>query len=112
MNADDGRVIIETFNQKFAQSLKPRVEFVVVPAMVYLESFNKAGAYLNEGTTLNETFVREIESRVSEVGINRFILVDTNPEDPMHFLKTSYIDQTDSKLKNGKTHIKDRKSVV
>ena len=42
MNADDGRVIIETFNQKFAQSLKPRTEFIVVPAMVYLESFNKA----------------------------------------------------------------------
>ena len=68
--------------------------------------FTSAGAYLNEGTTLNETFVREIESRVSEVGINRFILVDTNPENPMHFLKTSYIDQSGSVLNNGKTHIK------
>ena len=68
--------------------------------------FTAAGAYLNEGTTLNETFVREIESRVSEIGINRFILVDTNPENPMHFLKTSYIDQSGSVLNNGKTHIK------
>lgn len=68
--------------------------------------FTAAGAYLNEGTTLNEMFVREIESRVSEVGIDRFILVDTNPENPMHFLKKSYIDQDNKKLSNGKTQIK------
>ena len=71
-----------------------------------VRGFTVAGAYLNEGTTLNEMFVREVESRVSQIGIDRFILVDTNPENPIHFLKTSYIDKSDAKLSSGKTQVK------
>lgn len=42
MSADADVGIFETFDQKTAQSFKPRVGFIVAPSQMYLESFNKA----------------------------------------------------------------------
>lgn len=47
--------------------------------------FTSAGAFLNEGTALHNTFIKEVFSRCSYKGAR--ILVDTNPENPMHPVK-------------------------
>lgn len=53
------------------------------------------GAYINEGSTaVNEVF-KEILNRCSGEGAR--ILVDTNPDHPLHWLKTDYIDRADGK---------------
>ncbi|MFL0365369.1 PBSX family phage terminase large subunit [Pseudobacillus sp. 179-B 2D1 NHS] len=66
--------------------------------------FTAAGALLNEGTALHDTFVKEVISRCSYPGAR--VLIDTNPENPAHFVKTDYIDKDGQKLKNGKINIK------
>lgn len=66
--------------------------------------FTAAGALLNEGTALHDMFVKEIISRCSYPGAR--VLIDTNPENPAHFVKTDYIDKDGQKLKNGKLNIK------
>lgn len=43
------------------------------------------GAYINEGTVANEEVFNEIKSRCSGEGAR--ILVDTNPDQPEHWLK-------------------------
>ncbi|WP_203364736.1 PBSX family phage terminase large subunit, partial [Bacillus sp. REN10] len=66
--------------------------------------FTAAGALLNEGTALHDTFVKEVISRCYYPGAR--VLIDTNPENPAHFVKTDYIDKDGQKLKNGKLNIK------
>jgi PBSX family phage terminase large subunit len=55
--------------------------------------FTSAGAFLNEGTALHESFIHEIFTRCSFEGSRIFI--DTNPENPQHYLKLNYIDKAD-----------------
>ena len=66
--------------------------------------FTAAGALLNEGTALDDKFVKEVISRCSYKGAR--VLIDTNPENPMHFVKTDYIDKDGQRLKNGRLNIK------
>lgn len=54
------------------------------------------GAYINEGTMANEEVFNEIKARCSGEGAR--ILVDTNPDQPEHWLKTNYIDKSDGKV--------------
>lgn len=51
------------------------------------------GAYINEGTMANEEVFNEIKSRCSATGAR--ILIDTNPDNPEHWLKVNYIDKAD-----------------
>lgn len=69
-----------------------------------VRGFTAAGAFLNEGTALHETFVREVQSRCSYPGAR--IYIDTNPENPAHFIKTSYIDKDGQLLDSGNVNIR------
>lgn len=69
-----------------------------------IRGFTSAGAFLNEGTALHDTFVKEAISRCSYQGARIFI--DTNPENPMHSVKRDYIDKNGQRLKNGQLNIK------
>lgn len=69
-----------------------------------VRGFTSAGALLNEGTALHDSFVKEVISRCSYPGAR--ILIDTNPENPMHPVKTDYIDKSGDRLENGRLNIK------
>ena len=66
--------------------------------------FTAYGCLLNEGTSLNDMFVKECISRCS--GENARIYIDTNPENPTHFVKKDYINKSGEKLDNGQLNIK------
>ena len=66
--------------------------------------FTSYGAFLNEATTLHDTFVKEAISRCSGEGAR--IYMDTNPENPTHTVKTDYVDQDGQRLSNGQLNIK------
>lgn len=66
--------------------------------------FTAAGAFLNEGTALHDTFVKEVISRCSYKGAR--IIIDTNPENPAHSVKTDYIDKDGQTLDNGRLNIR------
>lgn len=66
--------------------------------------FTSAGAFLNEGTALHDMFIKEVFSRCSYPGAR--ILIDTNPENPMHPVKKDYIDKSGQLLSNGRLNIK------
>ena len=51
------------------------------------------GAFINEGTMANREVFDEIVSRCSAGSAK--VLVDTNPGDPLHWLKVDYIDKAD-----------------
>lgn len=51
------------------------------------------GAYINEGTMAKEEVFDEIKSRCSGEGAR--MLIDTNPDNPEHWLKKNYIDEAD-----------------
>ena len=53
------------------------------------------GAFINEATMANREVFDEIISRCSAKGSR--ILADTNPADPLHWLKVDYIDKADKK---------------
>jgi len=53
------------------------------------------GAFINEATMANREVFDEIISRCSGPGAR--ILSDTNPADPLHWLKCDYIDKADGK---------------
>lgn len=53
------------------------------------------GAYINEGTVANQEVFNEIKSRCSG-GVAR-LLIDTNPDNPMHWLKQDFINRADGK---------------
>lgn len=65
--------------------------------------FTAAGAFLNEGTALHDSFVKEVFNRCSYDGARIFI--DTNPDNPMHPIKTDYIDNAWDRLSTGHLHI-------
>ena len=69
-----------------------------------VRGFTAAGAFLNEGTALHDVFVKEVISRCSYEGARIFI--DTNPENPMHPIKTDYIDKDGQMLSDGHLNIK------
>lgn len=66
--------------------------------------FTAAGALLNEGTALHDSFVKEVISRCSYK--DAMILMDTNPENPTHTVKKHYIDQDGQTLDNGRLNIR------
>lgn len=66
--------------------------------------FTAAGALLNEGTALHDSFVKEVISRCSYKGAR--VLIDTNPENPAHSVKTDYIDKDGQELDNGRLNIR------
>ncbi|MGL4998554.1 MAG: PBSX family phage terminase large subunit [Cetobacterium sp.] len=68
-----------------------------------VRGFTAYGCLLNEGTALNDMYLKEVISRCSGEGAR--ILIDTNPENPMHPVKTDYIDKTGQILENGKLNI-------
>ena len=68
-----------------------------------VRGFTAQGAFLNEATALHETFVREVISRCSLP--NSFVYMDTNPINPLHFVKTSFIDLSGQRLENGQLNI-------
>lgn len=69
-----------------------------------VRGFTSYGAMLNEATTLHNSYVKEVFSRCSGAGAR--IYMDTNPENPIHPVKTDYIDKDGDKLPNGKLNIK------
>ncbi len=66
--------------------------------------FTSAGAFLNEATALHDSFVKEVISRCSYKGA--VVMLDTNPENPMHTVKTDYIDKDGQMLKSGRLNIR------
>lgn len=59
--------------------------------------FTAYGSYINEATLGVEPVFQEILQRCSMPGSR--IIVDTNPDNPQHWLKTDYIDKQDPKMK-------------
>lgn len=53
------------------------------------------GAYINEATMARQEVFDEIKSRCSGSGAR--MLIDTNPDNPEHWLKKDYIDKADGK---------------
>lgn len=66
--------------------------------------FTAAGALLNEGTALHDTFIKEVVSRCSYKGAK--IIMDTNPENPAHPVKVDYIDKDGQRLPSGRLNIR------
>lgn len=69
-----------------------------------VRGFTAAGAFLNEGTALHNDFVKEVISRCSYPGARIFI--DTNPENPQHYVKTDYVDKDGQRLSSGRVNIR------
>ena len=69
-----------------------------------LRGFTSAGAFLNEATTLHNTFIKEAISRCSYEGAR--IYMDTNPENPTHTVKTDYVDKDGQLLSTGQVNIR------
>ena len=69
-----------------------------------VRGFTSYGAFLNEATTLHDSFVKECISRCSGEGAR--IYMDTNPENPTHTVKIDYIDKSGQRLENGQLNIK------
>ena len=69
-----------------------------------MRGFTSYGAFLNEATTLHDSFVKEAISRCSGNGAR--IYMDTNPENPTHTVKTDYVDKDGQLLSNGQLNIK------
>lgn len=70
-----------------------------------VRGFTAYGCLLNEGTALNKIFVQECISRCSGEGARIFI--DTNPENPFHYIKTDYIDKSGELLESGQPNIQE-----
>lgn len=68
-----------------------------------VRGFTAAGAFINEATTLHDTFIKEVISRCSYKGAR--IFMDTNTENPMHPIKVDYIDNAGQRLSNGQLNI-------
>ena len=69
-----------------------------------MRGFTSYGAFLNEATTLHDSFIKEAISRCSGEGAR--IYMDTNPENPTHTVKVDYVDKDGQKLSNGQLNIK------
>ncbi len=68
-----------------------------------VRGFTATGALLNEATALHNTFVKECIARCSDAGA--VIYMDTNPDNPTHFVKTDYVDKSGTRFKSGKLNI-------
>ncbi len=68
-----------------------------------VRGFTSYGALLNEGTALHDKYIKEVISRCSGEGAR--ILIDTNPENPSHTIKTDYVDKSGQLLDSGKLNI-------
>jgi PBSX family phage terminase large subunit len=56
------------------------------------------GAYVNEGTKANDEVLKQIIKRCSgDMNFKTHIIIDTNPDSPIHPLKVDYIDKADGK---------------
>ncbi|MEK5133189.1 PBSX family phage terminase large subunit [Bacillus sp. FSL W8-0645] len=75
-----------------------------VDAWKKARGFTSAGAFLNEATALHDSFVKEVISRCLYKGA--MVLMDTNPENPMHTVKKDYIDKDGQRLKSGRLNIR------
>ena len=69
-----------------------------------MRGFTSYGAFLNEATTLHDSFIKEAISRCSGEGSR--VYMDTNPENPTHSVKVDYVDKDGQRLKNGQLNIK------
>ena len=69
-----------------------------------VRGFTSYGAFLNEATTLHDSFVKECISRCSGEGAR--IDMDTNPENPTHTVKIDYVDKDGQILENGRINIR------
>ena len=69
-----------------------------------MRGFTSYGAFLNEATTLHDSFIKEAISRCSGEGSR--IFMDTNPENPTHSVKVDYVDKDGQMLSNGQLNIK------
>ena len=69
-----------------------------------MRGFTSYGAFLNEATTLHDSFIKEAISRCSGEGAR--IYMDTNPENPTHTVKIDYVDKSGQLLSNGQLNIK------
>lgn len=69
-----------------------------------VRGFTSYGAFLNEATTLHDSFVKECISRCSGEGAR--IYMDTNPENPTHTVKVDYVDKDGQRLSNGQLNIR------
>ena len=69
-----------------------------------MRGFTSYGAFLNEATTLHDSFIKEAISRCSGEGAR--VYMDTNPENPTHSVKTDYVDKDGQMLSNGQLNIK------
>lgn len=69
-----------------------------------VRGFTSYGAFLNEATTLHDTFIKECISRCSGNGAR--IYMDTNPENPTHTVKIDYVDKDGQRLSDGQLNIK------
>ena len=69
-----------------------------------MRGFTSYGAFLNEATTLHDSFIKEAISRCSGEGSR--VYMDTNPENPTHSVKVDYVDKDGQMLSNGQINIK------
>ena len=70
-----------------------------------VRGFTAYGCLLNEGTALHQSFIQECISRCSGEGAE--IYIDTNPENPNHFIKKEYIDKAGQRLKDGTINVQE-----
>lgn len=63
--------------------------------MARIRGMTAFGAYINETTTGHEMVIREILNRCSMP--NSRVIMDTNPDNPEHYIKKDYIDKADDK---------------
>ncbi|MCZ3746554.1 PBSX family phage terminase large subunit [Limosilactobacillus vaginalis] len=59
--------------------------------------FTSYGGYINEASLANQEVFQEILNRCSKAGAH--VIVDSNPDNPQHWLKTDYIDNDNPKNK-------------
>ncbi len=97
-------VLSQIFGGEFTFSMSTKTARLF-GRLVYLEGADNAraedkirgitldGAYLDEATLMPESFFTMLLSRLSRPGA--FLFATTNPEGPLHWLKTGYIDRAD-----------------
>jgi PBSX family phage terminase large subunit len=69
-----------------------------------MQGFTAFGALINEAVLLHPSSVRECFARCS--GIGSRIFMDTNPDHPLHYIKTDYIDKDGELLISGKPWVR------
>lgn len=74
-----------------------------------VRGFTSYGAFMNEATTLHETFIREVFDRCSgfdkQLQLGAQIIMDTNPENPNHYVKTDFFDRSGTRNDEGQLMI-------